>query len=77
MTDNNLIFNSYSDAHLDECLTLFDKNCPKFFATNERQDYDDFLQKESKVYKVALIEGKIVAAFGLDINTNSSRARIT
>ena len=43
MTDNNLIFNSYSDAHLDECLTLFDKNCPKFFATNERQDYDDFL----------------------------------
>jgi len=58
MTDNNLIFNSYSDAHLDECLTLFDKNCPKFFATNERQDYDDFLQKESKVYKVALIEEK-------------------
>ena len=58
MTDNNLLFNNYSDAHLDECLTLFDKNCPKCFATNERQDYVDFLQKELKAYKVALIEGK-------------------
>jgi len=31
---------------LEDCLKLFDQNCPKYFATNERQDYIAFLQKQ-------------------------------
>ncbi len=46
MTENNLIFCDYSNSHLEDCLKLFDQNCPKYFATNERQDYIAFLQKQ-------------------------------
>jgi len=77
MIDNKLIFNDYSNFYFDECLALFDKNCPEFFATNERLDYVEFLKKQPETYKVGLIEGKTVAVFGLDIEPKHGRARIT
>lgn len=48
MTENNLIFCAYSNSYLEDCLKLFDQNCPKYFATNERQDYIAFLQKKAQ-----------------------------
>lgn len=46
MAENNLIFCDYSNSHLEDCLTLFDQNCPKYFAIKERQDYIALLQKQ-------------------------------
>ena len=77
MTENNLIFCDYSNSYLEDCLKLFDQNCPKYFATNERQDYIAFLQKQPKQYKIGLIHGQAVAVFGLDIDPKINRARIT
>ncbi|QDE31982.1 GNAT family N-acetyltransferase [Shewanella polaris] len=77
MTDNKLVFLDYCDLYFEECIALFDKNCPEFFANNERQDYVEFLEKQAKTYKIGQIEGKIVAVFGLDIDEKNNRASIT
>ncbi|WP_434949804.1 GNAT family N-acetyltransferase (plasmid) [Shewanella sp. HL-SH4] len=58
-------------------MALFDKNCPEFFANNERQDYVEFLEKQGKTYKVGQIESEIVAVFGLNIDEKNNRANIT
>ena len=34
------------------CLDIFDANCPEFFAPNERQEYENFLNCDSKGYEV-------------------------
>jgi GNAT superfamily N-acetyltransferase len=60
-----LEFHAY-DIHSDKaCLTLFDANCPAFFAPNERQDYALFLDEASSDYVVVKWDGEVVGAFGL------------
>jgi len=36
-------FRPYSSNDRESCLSIFDANCPKYFATNERSDYAQFL----------------------------------
>lgn len=38
-----LTFLPFNNDDTESCLTLFDKNCPAYFAVNERQDYLGFL----------------------------------
>ena len=77
MHDNQLIFKDYSKSYFNECLSLFDKNCPQYFATNERNDYINFLETPSKNYKVGFVAKAVTAVFGFDIDTINERARIT
>jgi len=44
---------------------MFSANCPEYFAPNERQDYEAFLDDESTGYEVCLLAGEIAGAFGL------------
>ncbi len=60
-----LDFRPYQSTDRTACLSLFDANCPEFFAPNERQDYVDFLADRSAHYQVALLEDRIVGAFGV------------
>jgi len=46
-------------------MSIFDANCPAFFAPNERQDYLRFLDGTPKGYEVCSVEGKVCGAFGL------------
>ena len=46
-------------------MSIFDANCPAFFAPNERQDYLRFLDGTPKGYEVCRVEGKVCGAFGL------------
>lgn len=68
MDEGKPSFRRYRPVDLAECLTLFDENCPAFFAPNERSDYLDFLDAGPLDYHVGLIEGRIVCAFGLQID---------
>jgi GNAT superfamily N-acetyltransferase len=77
MTDNNLIFCDYNNAYFEKCIKIFDLNCPKYFAINERQDYIEFLQNSPESYKVGFINEEAVAVFGLDIAPETNHARIT
>ena len=62
-TDIN--FRSYALQDRDDCLGLFDNNCPEFFAVNEREDYTDFLNSLPSGYEVCILNDVIVGAYGL------------
>ena len=46
-------------------MSLFDANCPEFFAPNEREEYQDFLETASDGYEVCEVDGQVLGAFGL------------
>ena len=62
-TDIN--FRSYALQDRDDCLGLFDNNCPEFFAVNEREDYTGFLNSLPSGYEVCILNDVIVGAYGL------------
>ena len=68
-------FRPYSSADKKACLTIFDENCPPFFAPKERGDYEEFLDASPVGYEVCEIDGRIVAAFGL-IRDDRKAARL-
>ncbi|MBM3124445.1 MAG: GNAT family N-acetyltransferase [Chloroflexi bacterium] len=68
MDEGRISFRRYRPNDQAACLALFEGNCPAFFAPNERSDYLGFLEAEPLDYKVGLIEGRIVCAFGLQID---------
>ena len=61
----NILFRAYGDADYVTCLDIFDANCPEFFAPNERQEYEAFLNGDSKGYEVCEVDGRVLGAFGL------------
>ncbi|MCG7530001.1 GNAT family N-acetyltransferase [Psychrobium sp. MM17-31] len=67
-------FIPYTPEHQDACLALFDENCPQFFAPNERDDYRGFLDQQYDGYCVCELESKVVGAFGLLKQDDSSHA---
>ena len=60
-----VIFSSYTSADKDICLAIFDANCPKYFASNERTDYEKFLDLNPAGYELCLSEGDVIGAYGL------------
>jgi GNAT superfamily N-acetyltransferase len=58
-------FRPYTAGDAERCLILFDKNCPEYFAPNERRDYANFLASNPGDYEVCIANGEIVGAFGL------------
>ena len=57
-------------------MALFDANAPAYFAHNEREDYEQFLADAPAYYRVCVQDGKVVGAYGLAPEAESSRARI-
>ncbi|MCH9651326.1 MAG: GNAT family N-acetyltransferase [Deltaproteobacteria bacterium] len=70
------IFRPYTKSDLEECLALFDANCPEFFAPSERLDYEAFLALEPPGYKVVVAGDEMLGAFGFEAAANSSRGRL-
>ena len=58
-------FRPYREADREDCLSLFDANCPTFFLPNERREYQQFLDHVPDGYEVCEIGERVVAAFGL------------
>lgn len=65
MTRLRFVFRPYRESDRETCLQLFDGNCPTFFASNERTDYERFLDDALDRYQVCLVDGHIVGAYGL------------
>ncbi len=61
----NVTFRDYQDTDKLACLTIFDANCPEFFAPNEREDYLRFLDLSPVGYKVCDVAGSLAGAFGV------------
>ena len=59
-----LTFRVYDPSHIETCLSLFDSNCPAFFAAEERRDYFEFLSAAPLNYFLGLDGNNVVCAFG-------------
>ena len=70
-------FIAYDTSFLDDCLRLFDENCPQYFAKNEKEDYLHFLKALPSSYYVVMVDKLIVSAFGLSIDTLAQRGRLS
>ena len=68
----NLIFRDYLPADKHQCLAMFDANCPEFFAPNERQDYQVYLESGPEGYELCVASSGIVGAFGLSSLTDGA-----
>ena len=58
-------FRAWSREDREACLSIFDANCPSFFAPNERSDYASFLDTAPDGYEVCELAGRVVGACGL------------
>jgi GNAT superfamily N-acetyltransferase len=58
-------FRPYTSSDRATCRALFDQNCPRFFAPNERAGYEEFLDTWAAHYQVCLLDGQVVGAFGI------------
>ncbi len=58
-------FRPYCPTDIDSCLDIFDANCPKYFAANERDEYRRFLDDVTTNYEVCEADGQVLGAFGL------------
>lgn len=67
-----ITFRPYSFAERETCLSLFDANCPEFFAPNERADYSNFLDTTPSGYELCIANDQVAGAFGL-IGTGTLR----
>ena len=61
----NITFRPYCNADHQACTSIFNANCPEFFAPNERQEYEDFLEGVPGNYEVCEVDGRVLGAFGL------------
>lgn len=72
----DIVFRSYRDSDLQTCLEMFDANCPDFFAQNERQEYQSFLESIHDGYEICEVDGRSCGAFGVfDDESNQMRIR--
>ena len=55
-------------------MDIFDANCPEYFAPNERQEYEDFLEEVPDDYEVCEADGRVCGAFGLFDDGDSVKA---
>jgi len=46
-------------------MSIFDANCPEFFAPNERAEYQQFLAQTPVGYEICEVDGLALGAFGL------------
>ncbi len=66
----------YQLKYIEQCLALFDCNCPTYFAFNERDDYRQFLQTRPPHYHLYFQDDSLVAAYGLMIDCHAQCSRI-
>ena len=61
----NISFRPYCSVDYQACTSIFDANCPEFFAPNEREKYQKFLERAPEGYEVCEVDGQVLGAFGL------------
>lgn len=71
---NKIVFRPYSITDKEDCLSIFDANCPAFFAPNERDDYARFLDADPDGYEVCVLDDEVLGAFGLVDNCEQNKS---
>ena len=63
----------YRNSDKEELLQLLDRNIPDYFDPAERNDYIDYLNDELEDYFVYEVEGRLLAAAGINYNEDEAR----
>jgi len=60
-------FKPYKPEYLATCLEIYDSNCPKYFAPEERPEFIEWLEKDhpSSPYWVQEVDGEIIGCGGI------------
>ncbi|MBQ1500741.1 MAG: GNAT family N-acetyltransferase [Sphingomonas sp.] len=64
---------AFGEADLSACLALFDANCPRFFAPNERAEFVAYLRAHAGAYRLYERGGRVIAAFGVALRGDRAR----
>lgn len=59
----NVKFKDYKARDKDACLSLFNENCPAYFAPNEKADFEEFLDSHPDGYQLCIMDDKVVGVF--------------
>lgn len=61
-----MIIREYSTADKEACMAIFDSNMPQYFVSEERQQFEDWLDKEDReTYQVLIDRDEVVACGGI------------
>ena len=71
----NLGFKAYSKENYEQCLGLFDLNCPKYFASIEKNDYIEFLNQTKEGYVTIHHDSILIGAYGVHKTSSESASQ--
>ena len=63
---NLITIREYETNDKDDVINLIRLNTPEFFAANEEEDLNKYLEVERELYYVLLYDGKIVGCGGIN-----------
>ena len=67
-----LEFQKYIASKYEECLELFELNCPAYFAEEERKGYRKFLEHNNDLYLLGYENGSLICCFGITEHNEDS-----
>ena len=75
MNNNQLEFKDYSMESYNDCIELFDLNCPEFFAPIEKNDYIEFLNQTKEGYVTIHHDSILIGAYGVHKTSSESASQ--
>ena len=75
MNNIQLQFKNYSMESYDNCIGLFDLNCPEFFAPIEKNDYIEFLNQTKEGYVTIHHDSILIGAYGVHKTSSESASQ--
>lgn len=67
----------YKQADKESLLRIFNLNTPKYFDTNEINDFERYLEQKPETYLTVEVDDNIVGGTGYYVNENDKSGRIT
>lgn len=74
---NLLTIREYEAKDKNEVINLIKLNTPKYFAVDEEEDLNEYLETERELYYVLLFDQKIVGCGGINFADNKSTGKIS
>ena len=75
MNNNQLEFKDYSMESCNNCIELFNLNCPEFFAPIEKNDYIEFLNQTKEGYVTIHHDSILIGAYGVHKTSSESASQ--
>lgn len=74
--DTPAIIEYQPSAHRDKCLELIRINTPKYFVNDEEKNFTNYLDHETDLYYVVLIEKEVAACGGINFSQTDKTAGV-